>query len=127
EAPQTHFVQLRIIDGAAESPPDQYRGDCWGLYLAIENEDGQFLKEHHLPDGNFYKMMMGAGELSHQGRNTVTNGSDIRQFMASYQRTAQSDAWWRQHLDLPRYYSYRAILEAIHHYDVGEGKNYDYF
>lgn len=127
EAPQTHFVQFRIIDEAAESPADQYRGDFWGLYLAIENEDGQFLKEHRLPDGNFYKMMNGAGELSHQGRNTVTNASDIRQFMASYQRTAQTDDWWRRHLDLPRYYSYRAIIEAIHHYDVGEGKNYDYF
>ena len=26
--------------------------------------------------------------------------------------------WWRDNLDLPRYYSYRAIVECIHHYDI---------
>jgi hypothetical protein len=127
EAPHTHWVQLRIIDEAVESPPDQYRGDFWGLYLALENEDGQFLKEHRLPDGNLYKMMMGNGELSHQGANAVTNGSDVRQFMMGYQRGNASDTWWRNNVDLPRYYSYRSIIEAIHHYDVQDGKNYDYY
>ena len=126
EAPHTHWVQLRIIDEAAESPPNQYRGDFWGLYLAIENEDGQFLKEHELPDGNLYKMM-GVGELSHHGTNAVTDGSDVRQFMMAYQRGNQSDDWWRNNVDLPRYYSYRSIIEAIHHYDVDAGKNYDYY
>src|SRR5581483_11410744 len=29
-------------------------------------------------------------------------------------------------VDLPRYYSYRSIVEAIHHYDLADGKNYDY-
>jgi hypothetical protein len=30
-------------------------------------------------------------------------------------------------MDLPRYYSYRSILEAIHHYDLDAGKNYDFY
>src|SRR5262249_38696866 len=30
-------------------------------------------------------------------------------------------------LDVRRYYNYRAILECVHHYDVGSGKNYYYF
>jgi hypothetical protein len=42
EAPSTHYIQLRIVDEAEETPADQYRGDFWGLYLAIENEDGRF-------------------------------------------------------------------------------------
>ena len=125
EAPYTHWLQLRIISDAVEAPADQYHGDFWGLYLAIENEDGHFLKEHGLPDGNLYKMM-GTGLLSHQGANAVTNRSDIREFMMSY-RGRQSESWWRTNIDLPRYYSYRAIIEAIHHYDVVGGKNYDYY
>ena len=35
---------------------DQYTHDFWGLYLAIENMDGQFLDDHDLPDGNLYDM-----------------------------------------------------------------------
>jgi hypothetical protein len=127
EAPHTHWIHWRIVSEPAEAPQDQYRGDFWGLYLAIENEDGRFLEEHGLPDGNLYKMKFGTGTLSHQGANAVTNGSDLRRFMTAYQRSQQSDDWWRQHLDLPRYYSYRSILEAIHHYDIEMGKNYDYY
>jgi hypothetical protein len=125
-APFTHFLQLRIISEAKENPADQYRGDFWGLYLAIENEDGRFLKNHGLPDGNLYKMEFGGGELEHQGAGAVSNRSDLVRFMAGY-RTTQTENWWRTNLDLSGYYSYRAICECIHHYDIGDGKNYDYF
>jgi hypothetical protein len=30
-------------------------------------------------------------------------------------------------MDLPRYYSYRTVVESIHHYDIGYGKNYFYY
>ena len=128
-APNTHWVQLRVVDGAEENPADQYRGDFWGLYLAIENEDGNFLDEHGLPDGNIYKMNGGTGELSHHGANAVTNRSDLDKFLGTYNGSNPPDAWWRTNLHLPRYYSYRSIIECIHHYDVdqGAGKNYDYY
>jgi hypothetical protein len=37
EASRTHWVHLRIVDQSEESPLDQYSGDFWGLYLAVEN------------------------------------------------------------------------------------------
>ena len=126
-APNTHWIQLRIIDGREENPADQYQGDFWGLYLAIENEDGHFLKAHGLPDGNLYKMEGGGGALSNHGAGAVTNQSDLDRFMAAYSSPRQTEQWWRENVDLPRYYSYRSILECIHHYDVAEGKNYDYY
>src|SRR4029078_5902708 len=68
EAPKTHFVQLRIVEEAEENnATNQYVGDFWGLYLAVEQEDGRFLDEHGLPDGNLYKMEGGTGELNNQG------------------------------------------------------------
>ena len=127
EAPCTHYIQLRIIDEADESPADQYRGDFWGLYLAIENEDGRFLKSHGLPDGNLFKMAGGSGELNHQGLGQPSDRSDLDKFLSAYNSRQQSEEWWRTNLDLPRYYSYRAILECIHHYDISDGKNYDYY
>ena len=38
-----------------------------------------------------------------------------------------AESWWRTNVDLSRYYSYRSVLEAIHHYDIEMGKNYDYY
>lgn len=53
--------------------------------------------------------------------------SDLRQFLSTYTRGNPPDDWWRANLNLPSYHSYRAICECIHHYDIGDGKNYDYF
>ena len=127
ESPHTHWIQFRIIDDAVEAnPANQYDGDFWGLYLVVENEGGSFLHEHGLPDGNLYKMESGTGDLSNQGATGVADKSDLNTFMAAY-RGNPPEVWWRANLDLPRYYSYRSIIEGIHHYDVDAGKNYFYF
>jgi hypothetical protein len=127
DAPRTHWIQLRIIDEAQENPPDQYHGDFWGLYLAIEEVDGRFLKARNLPDGNVYKMEGGSGALSHHGVGTVTNRSDLDQFLNAYNSRGRTEPWWRTNLNLASYYSYRAIVECIHHYDISDGKNYYYY
>ncbi len=126
-APRTHWIQLRIISSPQENPADQYQGDFWGLYLAIEEVDGRFLKGHSLPDGNVYKMEGGGGTLSHQGAGAVTNHLDLDRFMTSYYSGRQPENWWRAQLNLPAYFSYRSICEGIHHYDISEGKNYYYY
>jgi hypothetical protein len=127
DSPYTHWIHFRIIDEADEAPADQYHGDFWGLYLVIENEDGRFLKTHDLPDGNIFKMAMGTGELNHHGEGQPQDASDLREFLQAYVGGRPTEKWWRENLNLQSYYSYRAILECIHHYDIGEGKNYDYY
>ena len=133
DSPNTAFVTFRIIDEAAEYGPSQYDGDFWGLYLLIENEDGRFLDEHELPDGNLYKMESGtgpsgaAGELKNQGPTSVTDYSDLISFRNTYLNTTPTEAWWRTNLDLQKYYGYQAIVQGIHHYDIADGKNYFYY
>lgn len=126
-ASNTHFVHFRVIDSPDEHGQNQYLGDFWGLYLAIQEVDGQFLDTHGLPDGNLYRMEHGTGELNNQGPNAPADKSDLNAFLDGYLHGQPDADWWRQHLDLPAYYSYRAIIEAIHHYDVNEGKNYLYY
>ena len=126
DSPRTHWISLRIVDGAEENPRDQYKGDFWGLYLAIENEDGRFLDEHNLPDGNVFKMKFGTGELANNGKDQPTDLSDLHQLLARLNRNPDP-AWWSQNVNLPLYYSYRSILEAIHHYDLDAGKNYTFY
>lgn len=124
-ANHTNFVHFRVIEQSSEAGPtsSQYDDDFQGLYLAIEQEDGQFLKEHGLPDGNLYKMEGGTGELNNQGATQPANKSDLNAFL-TYPTT---EAWWRANAVLPNYYNYRAIIDCIHHYDIGDGKNYFYY
>jgi hypothetical protein len=139
-APRTNYVHFRIIDEPHEDgllnaahPPitrsgTQYDGDFWGLYLTLEQMDGHFLEEHDLPDGNLYKIEGHNGELNNQGPTGVTNGSDLRTFKQGYYHDPDpSEQWWRQNVDLDCYYSYRAVVEGVHHGDVGYGKNYFFY
>ncbi len=128
QAPTTHWVNFRVIDDVAEAPANnQYAGDYWGLYLAVEQEDGRFLDEHDLPDGNLYKMESGTGTLNNQGLTAATDTSDLNAFLNAYRAGNASAAWWRQNFDLDRYYSYQSIVQGVHHYDTCDGKNYFYF
>jgi hypothetical protein len=134
-ANNTQWVQFRVVDDSQEAPADnQYGGDLWGMYLAMEQDDGNFLDEHGLPDGNLYRMNpedggAGGGTLNNQGATQVSNNSDLVDFTNTYKNTTPTDEWWEQNLDLEEYYSYRTIVEGVHHYDIdqGAGKNYFYY
>ena len=135
-APRTHWVHLRVISEAEESPADQYRGDFWGLYLAVEEIEEDFLKEHGLPDGNLYKIENLEPSPQHVAKGQPTDGRDARQFIASVMRggggprvplLGGGDSWWQDTLELDRYYAYRSVVEAAHHYDIGSGKNYFFY
>lgn len=123
------YVQFRIIDEANEASRDsQYDGDFWGCYLALEQPDGRFLDEHGLPDGNLYKMEGGFGEPNNLGPDGPVNSSDLRAFLDAYSNSdSLTESWWRTNLNLPAYYNYQAIVQAIHHYDIAFGKNYFYY
>ncbi|MBK8049756.1 MAG: CotH kinase family protein [Anaerolineales bacterium] len=126
-ASKTNFLQLRVVDQPQETGGDQYGGDFWGLYLAIENMDGRFLDEHDLPDGNLYDMKGWTGELDHQGAGAPGNKADLNYFLGAYSNGSPDTNWWRQNFDLDGYFRFRAVLEAVHSYDVDQGKNYYLF
>lgn len=134
EGPNTSCVHFRIIESASETGVDQYSGDFQGLYLVIEQPDGRFLKTHNLDESNIYKMENNTGEgriggeLKYQaGAALPSDSSDLASFKSTYESGTQSDQWWRDNLDLERYYAYRTIVDGIHHFDIAGGKNYYYF
>ena len=128
EAPKTHWVHYRIIDEAVEAGPTQYDGDFWGLYMVLEQMDGRFLDEHGLPDGNFYKIEGHNGDLNNQGPYAVTDKSDFTAFKSGYYYDPNpTEQWWRDNVNLESYYGYRAVVEGVHHGDIGYGKNYFFY
>jgi hypothetical protein len=124
-AAHTNFAHFRIIERPSESnnSASQFDDDFQGLYLAVEQPDGQFLDEHNLPDGNLYKMENGTGELNNKGAGQPDNKSDL----VAFQAYTPSESWWRANCNLPAYFNYRAIVDCIHHYDIGDGKNYCFY
>ena len=123
-AANSHWIELRVIDSAAESSPaDQYAGDLRGLYLAIQDMDGALLRERSLPDGNIYSMQSGR---KHLARGAAQDGSDWNQFLNGV-RNEQPEAWWRTNLDLSAYYSFHAINRVIGNVDLRPDGNHGYY
>jgi hypothetical protein len=126
-APKTHYTHFRIIENADENGTagNQFDTDFQGLYLAVEQMDGQFLEEHGLPDGNLYKMEGGTGELNNQGPDQPSNKSDLNAFLGAYTgANTQPESWWMDNVNVDDYYNFRAIATFIHDYDIAFGKNY---
>ncbi len=128
----TNYFELRVIDNVNEADSsNQYNGDFWGLYLAIEPPDGRFLKERNMPDGNLYRMDAGANKKN-QGPSQSVDNSDVNWFTSAstgYNRTdpIQPLSWWQQHVNLPVYYSYNAVGIAINNSDRRPEANCTYY
>ncbi len=126
----TTFVHLRVIDDASETGADQYKGDFYGIFTEVEQPDDNLLKTHEHPlTGNLYKIDTGA--LNGKWEKEVNDippltESDIQAFWDGY-RGSPTVTWWRNNLNLQSWYSYNAIVDAIHHTDISAGKNYYYY
>src|SRR5690606_10516081 len=102
---RTHYVQLRVIDGAQEaSPSNQYDGDLWGLYLALEPTEGNLLDERNLPDGNIYAINGNSGDKKNQGDGQPIDHSDWNSFRSGLEAAGQSEQWYRDNIDLDSLY-----------------------
>jgi Lamin Tail Domain/CotH kinase protein/Concanavalin A-like lectin/glucanases superfamily/Bacterial Ig domain len=118
--PQNHYVHFRVVRDASETHATL--GDFWGLYQALELPEGKnFLAARDLPSGNFYKMsdFIQNGEMSerYQAAGSVDFGEDYDNVRYNiHQTTPQSE--FEKYVNMPSYYRYNAIQEAIRHYDI---------
>jgi hypothetical protein len=128
-APETHWFQFRVIDSAAEAP-DQWRGDFWGINFALEDYDKRFLDAHGLEEGNLYKLINQSNnalrQQDYQAPNSVSDGSD-HDYIEYVLSRASTDIEYR--VNLEKYFVFRAISEAVRHYDYWPtaNKNMTYY
>ena len=133
-ASKTFHAQLRVIDKATEADAaNQYEGDFWGIYTAIEDVDGQFLDARSLPDGNMYKV---AGSVAdsiqkNQGATQVTNASDLAWFTSGTTGypvwPVKPLAWWLSNVTVDAYLAYHAAWWAVNNADQREMWNSVYY
>ena len=119
----THWLQLRVIDAESEAPSNQYSGDLWGLYLAVEHPDERFLDQRNLPDRSTYKIERNSGDKKNQGVNQTIDDSDWNAFW-NESASLNTESWWRDNFDLDAYFGFRAINRATGNVDLREGANY---
>jgi hypothetical protein len=128
----THWFHFRVVDGEQEAP-DQYHGDFWGLFLAVEPYDSRFLSARNLADGNLYTLPAGAGKTDQmerfQGRSAVTDSSDLAN-LRSQVVPGKTEAELRRWVDYDAFFRYLAVAEAVRHYDVaasGQDENVAFY
>jgi hypothetical protein len=85
--------------------------------------DGDWLKEQGLPDGNVYSTQSGR---KHLARHAVADNSDWNTFLTGV-RQEHPEAWWREHLDLPAFYSFQAMNRLLANVDLRPDGNHGYY
>lgn len=118
--PESHHLHFRVVRHANEN--DATNGDFWGLYQALELPEGKnFLDARNLPQGNFYKLtdwqQNGEMDQRYQAPGAPEFAEDFDNIRYNvHQTTPQSEL--ERYLDMPLWYRYNAVQEAIRHYDL---------
>ena len=121
-ASNTNFFQMRVIDEEREAPSNQYDGDLFGLYIAIQDPDSRFLRERGLPDGNIYNWHSNGDPLKNQGATSVSNGSDQSEFKANLRNSTPLE-WWEEHLNFDAYFAFNSGNLVVNNADMRPNEN----
>ncbi len=124
---RTTYLHLRVVRGANEAGTGQYDTDFWGLYMALEPTEGNFLDERALPDGNVYAIEGGGGDKKHQGPTQPLDTSDWNAFTNASVAAGQTEAWYRANMDLDTFTTFFALNRFCGNVDVRPGDNYRYY
>lgn len=127
-APYTHWFHFRVVDGSEEAPSDgngQYYGDFWGMFLALEEYDKNFLESHGLDEGNLYKLSGfvydGTEQLHYHSPDAVDDAADYENIRWNFYSPAQTETFLKTYCNYDEWYRYHAITDAIKHWDVFPG------
>ncbi len=116
-------IHFRVVSSAEEQGKTQYDGDLWGLYQAIEDPDGAWLKNHRWPDGITVASEHGVQHIP--GGYPGEAGREWDQFRSGPQGKAED--WWRKNMDVESYFSFHAINRLVSNIDLRPGANHYFY
>ncbi len=123
---RTSYFHFRVIDESIEQfSNDQYRGDIWGLYHSVEVPSGRFLEDRGLPDGNIYKLDA-ESQQDNQGADEPKGPGDFNSIRGNL-NTGKTQEWWAANTDVSNYGRFKAVAEAVTHYDQRDGRQGYYY
>lgn len=122
-SPPATWIHWRVVADAEEAPKDPYRGDLWGLYVAIGEMEPELLSDRILPDGLVVSSQSG---LKHAPKG-MEDGPKVWEDFRNGMRSNPPEEWWRKHLDLPAYYSFHAMNRLLGNVDIRPDGNHGYY
>ena len=118
------WIQWRVVSSADEVvEKDQYKGDLWGVYVALGEMDPRLLSDRKLPDGLTVSDQSG---IKHAPKNMVEPQKEWEKFLAGM-RSNPKEEWWRQNLDLKAYFGFHALNRLLANVDLRPGGNHGYY
>jgi len=118
------WIQWRVVAGEEEvKEKDQYKGDLWGVYVALGEMDPKLLADRNLPDGLTVSVQSG---VKHAPKDMAEPNKVWEKFLAGM-RSNPKEEWWRQNLDLPAYYSFHAMNRLLANVDLRPDGNHGYY
>ncbi|RYD32880.1 MAG: hypothetical protein EOP86_14680, partial [Verrucomicrobiaceae bacterium] len=118
--PESHWFHMRMVRGAAEAPAAA-TGDFYGLFQAIEFVDKRFLEARGMEKGNLYKLSDWTqnGEMldRYKPAGAPRFSEDYDNFRYNIHGAA-SEEFINTYVNMPAWYRYNAVQEAIRHYDI---------
>lgn len=114
------YTHLRVV--CHENEQDSSHGDFWGLYLSLENYDGDFLKTHKLPDGNVYSYK--PYKIRHHSYNNIEKEQAAYAAWDSSYHSSHSLDWWQKTIDWEHYMGFLITNEIIGNRETGYRKQH---
>jgi hypothetical protein len=122
--PPATWIQWRVVATEQEvSAKDQYAGDLWGVYVALGEMEPKLLSDRRLPDGLTVSIQSG---VKHAPKEMPTPEREWEKFLNGM-RSNPGEAWWRENLDLPAYYSFAAMNRLLGNVDLRPDGNHGYY
>ena len=123
-SPPATWIQWRVVSSVEEvSAKDQYAGDLWGLYVVLGEMEPKLLSDSKLQDGLTVSIQSG---VKHTPKGMTDAQKEWETFFNGM-RSGPKEAWWRQNLDLPAYYSFHALNRLLGNVDLRPDGNHGYY
>jgi hypothetical protein len=123
-APPATWVQWRVVTGESEvSPKDPCAGDLWGVYVALGEMEPKLLADRRLPNGLTVSTQSG---VKHAPKGMAEPQKEWDKFLGGM-RSNPNEAWWRQNLDLPAFFSFAAMNRLLGNVDLRPDGNHGYY
>lgn len=97
-SPPATWIQWRVVTDVEEAPKDPYRGDLWGLYVALGEMEPELLADRPFPEGLVVSSQSGLKDVP----KGMEEPQKVWEAFLNGMRSNPPVDWWRKNRGAPR-------------------------